>query len=114
MVKIVIAKQIADSPKQFANKTRESNANHLLYMNLRLDLLIRLWVIAQIYLLTTRDLDCFGDKSPRNDGKRRESAIRITMTNKPHPLAPSAREGELAELPPAMNVESQINPKDSK
>ena len=103
--------------KQSISVALESYANLLLYANLRLDLLIRFWVIYFLCLLKSRDLDChaepkarlamtnkvdcFGDKSPRNDGKRRESAIRFAMTNKTHPLAPSAREGEIAELPHA-------------
>ena len=120
------------SPKQSISATYESLENFLFYANLWLDLLIRSLGIAIHSLLKSRDLDCFGlfTKALAMTKKWRESAIRLTMTIlvriasirianlamtiKTHPLAPSAREGELAELPPAMNVESQINPKDPK
>ena len=37
--------------------------------------------------------------------KERKSMIRFAMTNKTHPLTPSAREGETAELPHARDGE---------
>ena len=74
----------ARKSKQSILATLESCMNHSLYANLWLDLLIRFWVIYFLYLLTARGLDCFGDKSPRNDGVGvdyfGESAILFAMT----------------------------------
>ena len=67
----------ARKSKQSILATLESCMNHLLYANLWLDLLIRFWVIYFLYLLTARGLDCFGDKSPRNDSKNSPSLAEI-------------------------------------
>ena len=58
----VIARRVSETnaTKQSISATFESPENFLLYANLWLDLLIRFWVIYFLYLLTTRDLDCFG------------------------------------------------------
>ena len=87
---------LARKSKQSILAIRESKAIRLLYMNLRLDLLIRFWIIARIYLLMTRDLDCHAEPKARlaMTSKGSESAIRFAIINKTHPLAPSAREGE--------------------
>ena len=72
----------ARKSKQSISATYESLENFLSYANLWLDLLIHFSVIYFLYLLKSRDLDCFGlfTKALAMTNKKSESAIRIAMT----------------------------------
>ena len=104
----------ARKSKQSISAIRESKAIRLPLANLRLDSSIHFWVIDSLDFLKSRDLDCFGDKSPRNDSKtspslaegdkggglkaRNNSSAKFSNNESTHPLAPSAREGEAVKF----------------
>ena len=87
-VGFVIARWIVDSPKQSISAIRETKANRLFLCESKCNyLLIRFCVINFLYLLDSRDLDCFGFFKASQWRKFYANYKAIAMTNQAHDSA---------------------------